>query len=173
MEFIGQGAQAFGQHADAGEMHRQLAGFGFEHMAFSTHDVTQVPVFEVFVNVDANLFALHIHLHAACAVLQRGKTGLAHHPLQHHATRNAHLVFFFCQDLGGLCTMRGVQSVSVVRRFEVVGESHRAAKGLASAHGAQFLTAFGDELVFVLVFRGGCVFGHPRILRVRRQCKLS
>ena len=62
-------------------MHRQLASFGFEHMAFSAHDVAQIPVFKVVVNINTNFFALDIHLHAACAVLQRGETGFAHHAL--------------------------------------------------------------------------------------------
>ena len=173
MKFIGQGAQTFGQHANAADMYRQLAGFGFEQMTFSTHDVAQVPMLEVVVNIGTNLFALHIHLHPSCAVLQGGKTGFAHDAFQDHATSDAHRMFFCEQSLCVLAAMRGVQSISVVRRFEIVGESHRTAKGLASSHGAQFLTAFCDELVFVLVFGGGCVFGHPRILRVRRQCKLS
>jgi hypothetical protein len=139
-------------------MYRQFAGFGFEHMTFSADDIAQVPVFEVLVNIGANLFTLDIHLHTACAVLQRGETGFAHHPLQYHATRDAHRVFLCQQSLRSLTPMGGVQGCRVVRGFEVIGKCHRAAKGLASAHGAQFLTAFGDELVFVWEFRGGCVF---------------
>ena len=158
MEFVGQGAQAFGQHADAGDVHRQLAGFGFEQVAFRAHDVAQIPVFEVFVKFQADVFALHIHLHPARAVLQGGETGLAHDPLQDHATSDANGVLFLDQDLGRLGTMGGVQGFGVVGGFEIVGESDWAAKRLPLAHVLQFVAAFGNQLVVVLGSGGGCVF---------------
>ena len=81
VEFVGQGTQAFGQQAQFSDMHRQLAGFGFEHMADCADEVAQVPVFEFLVVLDTDFFTFHIHLHAACAVLQSSETGFAHDTL--------------------------------------------------------------------------------------------
>ena len=81
VEFVGQGTQALGQQAQLSHMHRQLASFGFEHMTDRTDKVAQVPMLEFLIQFCADVFAFHIHLHAAAAVLQGGKTGFAHHPL--------------------------------------------------------------------------------------------
>ena len=149
VELVGHGPQALGQHADAGGVDRQLTRTCFEQLAFASHDVAQVPVFEVGVQLFAHVIAGHVNLDAAGAVLQRGKAGLAHHALEHHAARHLGELAFFGQHLGGLVAMQLVQSGSVVRGLEIVGEGHALARGLTRAHDLELLAALGHELVFV------------------------
>jgi hypothetical protein len=57
---------------------------------FGGHDVAQVPVLEGGIHLFAHVVARDVNLDAAGAsVLQRGKAGLAHHALEHHAPGHA------------------------------------------------------------------------------------
>jgi hypothetical protein len=85
VELVGHGAQALGQQAHAAGVQRQLARAGLEHLAFAGHDVAQVPVLERGIDLFAHVVARHVNLETAGGVLQRGKAGLAHHALEHHA----------------------------------------------------------------------------------------
>ena len=101
MEFIGQGAQALGEHGNLGHQNGEFTGFGFEELAFSANDVAQIPVFEILIHGFADIVFAHVELNAAGvinrdaigfhrrrAILNRGKAGLAHHALKHHAARH-------------------------------------------------------------------------------------
>ena len=61
--------------------------------------------------------------------------------------------------------MHCVQLRGTVRGLEVVGEGNPRAGGLGLAQGAEFLAAFGDQLVFVL--GGGCCGSVGGVLGVR------
>ena len=143
-------------------MDGQLARAGFEQMAFHAHDVAQVPMLEQRVQVFAHIVAGDIHLDAAGGVLQRGKAGLAHHPLEHHAARHfrgglGHA--FAIQGFSGLFAVRLVQVGRVVFGLEVVGKRHALAVGLRLTHGLEFFAALGDQLVFILWGWYGCGIG--------------
>ncbi len=76
-----------------GDLDRQLAGLGLHQRAFSAHDVAQVPVLEGSVQLFAHRVARDVELDAATRQgpsCTRGKAGLAHHALEHHAARHAH-----------------------------------------------------------------------------------
>ena len=81
MELVGHRAQTLGQQPHLRGMDGQLTGAGAEHVTNDTHDVAEVPVLEVFVNIGAQFLALDVDLDAPRAVLQRGETGFAHHAL--------------------------------------------------------------------------------------------
>ena len=82
---------------------------------------------ESVVNVFAHAFVVDVHLDAATrwakrCVLQRGKAGLAHHALEHHAARDAdgdgqRLQIFF-----GFAVVQGKQRLSAVRGLDVIRE---------------------------------------------------
>ena len=97
------------------------------------------------------------------AVLQRGKAGLAHHALEHHAAsqRNAHCQRL--QHLVVLVTMQAHQLGGALLRLEIIGEGHALL-----ADRSQFLAPFGDELVLVNGGLGSGGVGHGRS-RMNRQ----
>jgi hypothetical protein len=169
VELVGHGAQALGQHADAGGVDRQLACARFEQLAFARHDVAQIPVFEIGVKLFAHVIACHVNLDAARAVLQRGKAGFAHHALEHHAARHFGELTFFGQHLGGFVAMQLVQGGGVMRGFEIVREGNALARSLTLAHDLELLAALGNELVFVdgsgFWRGGGVVVRHLKRLR--------
>ena len=160
VELVGHGAQALGEHADAGGVDRQLARAGFEQVAFDADDVAQVPVLEQGVEVFSHVVAGHIDLDAARGVLQRGKAGLAHDALEHHAACDFGHGFghaFAVQGFGVFVAVGLVQIGGVVLGLEVIGKRHALAVGLRLAHGLEFFAALGDQLVFIL--RGWCGCG--------------
>jgi hypothetical protein len=63
--------------------------------------------------------------------------------------------------------MSGVQGVSVVCGFEIVGKGHCAACGLALAQGLQLGSALGDQLVFINGYRRGVGHGELRVSPVQ------
>ncbi len=96
--------------------------------AFGANDVAQVPVLEGGVALFADVVARDVDLEAARAVLQRGKAGLAHDALEHHAAgdpggdgRGA----LGRQFLRGFLAVRGQQGGGVVVGLEVVRERPR------------------------------------------------
>jgi hypothetical protein len=110
----------------------------------------------------SHVVAGHIDLDAAGGVLQRGKAGLAHHALEHHAARDfggglghAFAVQFFC----GFLAVGLVQVGGVVLGLEIVGECDAFAVSLRLAHGLEFFAALGDQLVFILWGWRGCGVG--------------
>ncbi len=112
------------------------------------------------IQLFAQRVACHVELDAARSVLHRGKAGLAHDALEHHAAGHAHGDGLCLQRL---CVLRAVLDLQVCRMvlgFEVVGKSHAMALGLGFAQGAQFVAALGDELVFVLGCGGVVLFRH-------------
>ena len=183
VEFVGHGAQAFGQQANLGHMDRQFTRSGFEQSALGADDVTQVPVLEFVVHVFANFVASDIELDAPGAVLYRGKAGFAHHPLEHHPTRHPGQLALLGQHFRGFVAMAVMQGGRMVGRFEIIGKGHGTTSGLALAQHLEFVTAFRDELVLVLwgisggggVRHGAVVMGTARNaagqgLKDRRGC---
>ena len=81
--------------------------------------------------------------------MQRGKAGLAHHALEHHAARHFGELTFFGQHFSRFVTMQLVQGGGVVRGFEIVGEGHALACSLTLTHDLELFAALGHELVFV------------------------
>ena len=157
MELVGHRAQALGQQADAAGVDGQLAGARLEQVAFDGNDVAQVPVLEAVVDLFAHIVLGDVGLDAPGGVLQRGKAGLAHDALEHHAASHLDL------DLGDAFAVEGfgigsavyiVQLLRVVLRLEVVGKGHAFALSLGLAQGFEFFAALGNQLVFVLLGRG-------------------
>ncbi len=94
VKLIGQRAQALGQQPHAVGVDGQLPRAGFKQNTLSGDDVTEIPMFEGLVTVLAHTVVVEVDLDASArtahgGVLQRRKTGLAHHTLEHHATRDA------------------------------------------------------------------------------------
>ncbi len=122
------------------------------------------------VDVFPHVIARDVDLEAAGGILQRGKAGLAHDALEHHAAGDAggDLPVFgvgLVQLFLGLAIDGSQQVGSAVGRFEVVGERHALALGLGGAQRLELLAALGDQLV--VINGGGCgslggvlLFGH-------------
>ena len=150
-------------------MQGELAGARLEHMAFGGDDVTQVPFLEISVHLFTHGITRDVDLETAGGVLQRGKAGLAHDALEHHAAGNrgwravAGRDLFFELFLG--LAVEGLRQVGgTVGGLEIVREGHALALGLGGAQGFQFLAAFGNELVFVGGgnLRGLLLVGHGK-----------
>ena len=149
VELVGQRTQALGQQTQAGHAHRQLAGLGLEQRAFGAEDVAQIKVLERLVAVFADAVLGDEQLDAPAggaqrAVLQRAETGLAHHPLEHHAATHAHAQAQRLELFVRALAMRSHEFGRSVRGLEVVGKRHTT----LSDRG-EFFSALGDELVFV------------------------
>ena len=82
--------------------------------------------------------------------MQRGKAGLAHDALEHHAPGHLGDAALFQQAFSGLAGVGGKQVVGVVGGLEVVGEGDALAFGLLLADGFELFAALQDQLVFVL-----------------------
>ena len=162
VELVRQRAQRLGQQAQAMGVDGQLAVVGLEQHAFDTEDVAQVPVLEGLVRVGAGVVVGNVDLDAAAAVLQGGETGLAHHPLEHHAAGqgNGRRRMGF-QFLLGLVSQAGVQVGGMVAPLEVIGEGEAL-----FAQRSEFLPPFLHDLVFVLSRRYQR-FGHGGLGRAK------
>ena len=106
---------------------RQLALVGLEQHPLDTEDIPQIPVLEGLVRIGAGVVVGNVDLDAAAAVLQGGETGLAHHPLEHHAAGqgNGRRRMGF-QFLLGLVSQAGVQIGGMVAPLEIIGEGEAA-----------------------------------------------
>ena len=91
MELVRQRAQGFGQQTQLGAVDGQLAGLGFEQLAFSAQDIAQVPLLELLV-VDPfrQIVAGDVQLNAAANVLQGDERRFTHDTTGHHAACNGH-----------------------------------------------------------------------------------
>ena len=153
-ELLGQRTQRLGQQADLAGLDGQFAGLGFHHGADDPHDVAQVPVLEVGVDVLANGIAGDVELDAARHVLDGGEAGLAHDALEHHAAGDFHFDRHALEFFGALPGVELIELVGKVLAREIVRE------GLAGLPPFdEFGTSLGDKLVFILdvLFRFGRV----------------
>ena len=162
VELVRQRTQALGQQPDRRRLDRQLPGLGAKQRALAADDVAQVPVLEGRQHLGAHRVLRHVELNAPHrpqrAVLQRRKTRLAHHALEHHAAGHRHLHRLRLQLLMRHLPVTVVQVGRVVGGLEVVGEGHAL-----GAQRGQLLAALGDELVVV---------GHGGPPRVRRRAAI-
>ncbi|OIQ80090.1 hypothetical protein GALL_381680 [mine drainage metagenome] len=145
MEFFRQRAQRLGQQAKRIDLDRELAGPGLEQHALGGKDVAHVPLLEAIVEFVADVLLRDEQLDAAGGVLQGGEAGLAHHPLQHHAPGHGHADIMRLQLFARFFAVLGMQVASQVRAAEIVGEGDALL-----AQRAQFGTAVGDDMAFVL-----------------------
>ena len=88
--------------------------------------------------------------------MQRTKTGLAHHPFEHHAPGHPRVLVVSEQRVGGLVTVNRKQVCRTVQGFEVVRKSDPQAVLLALPDDVQFFAALVNELVLI---NGGGRFG--------------
>ena len=96
MKLVRHGPQTLGEHADAARMNRQLARTGFKQLTLAGNDVAEVPVLEISIEFFAHVIAHDINLDTPSAVLQSGKTCLAHQTFKHHpACYFGELAFIF------------------------------------------------------------------------------
>ena len=153
VKFFRQRAQCLGQQAQFGAAHRQFAGLGLEQRAHRTDDVAAVPALELGVRGLAGIVIADVKLDAAGQILHRGKTGLAHDALEHHAARHLHLHRHGFQFLARLLAIKLVQLAGCVLACEVIGVGAARLAPLG-----ELGAALGDELVFVVV--EGCLFAH-------------
>ena len=116
---------------------------------------------EGVVHFRADALVGEVDLHAAAAVLQCGKAGLAHHAFQHHAAGKGGLDAGGLQVFLGFSGVRGMQCCRLVLAGEVVGEGDALL-----AHPREFLAPLGDDLVFVLRHGSGGLLGHRMFLLV-------
>lgn len=118
------------------------------------------PALEVGIGLFADGIARDVELDAPArlaqrAVLQRGKAGLAHDTLEHHAAGHADF------DGGGLQRLCFSWAMGLLQRrraifgLEIVGKGHAVPALLAFAQFAQFFTPLGDELIFIYGRGGG------------------
>jgi len=144
VEFFRQGPQGFRQQAQVGDFDRQLAGPRLEQRPASTDDVAQVPVLERVVDVDPGMIVGDVELNAAAHVLERREAGLAHHPLEQHASRDRDSSRFGLEILGGFRVM----SVMQCRGKGIAPEIVRVRIALR-AQGPELAAPLGDDLVIV------------------------
>ena len=149
MELVRQRTQRLGQQADFAGLDRQFAGLGLHQRTDDAEDVTQIPALECGVVFFADLVACDVNLDAAGKILQRGKRGLAHDALEHHATADLDFDRHGFQFFNRFFVVTLVQLGSGILTLEVVREGFA---GLAPF--GQLGAALGDELVFVLLDRG-------------------
>ena len=149
MKFVRHRAQALDEQAHLRGMDRQFTGTGAEHVSPHTDDIAEVPVLEVFVDIGADILAFDINLHATAAVLQGGKTRLAHDTLEHHPAGELHAMVLRCQFVGGCQMVVMQQGGGGVCWFEVVWKCHRPATSLTLAYCAQLFATLREQLVFI------------------------
>ena len=173
VEFIGQRAQALGHQPYAFGVDRELAGLGLEQGAAGGDDVAQVPMLEGLVGAFAYAVIAHINLDAPARGAQRrvlngGKAGFAHDPLEHHAAGHAHLDGFFLQLFFAQAVVLGEQIGRTVLGLDVVGKGDALL-----AQGGELVAALGHQLVVVggegALFSGG--HGAGRHARGARCCR--
>ena len=169
VELVGHGAQALGQQANLGGLDRQLARLGLHQRALGTDDVAQIPLFKVVVHRLAHGIAGDVQLDAPGGILHRGKAGLAHNALEHHAPAHADGDGAGLQRFGVQRVVLRGQGGGAVLGFEVVGEGGNALGLGLLTDGFQFLTALGNEFVFIL--GGGSRIGQRQISGVRHGSK--
>ncbi len=143
---VRQRAQRLGQQADRFGLDRQLAGLGTGQGAFDGDDVAHVPALEGGVGV-AQGAALQEQLDAAGFVLDLGEAGLAHDALGHQAAGHLHLAAVAFQGLGG--PGLGIGEVCLQLPGEVLATEVVRVRDALPTQRFEFLTALGDQLVFV------------------------
>ena len=144
VEFFWQGAQCLGQQAQLAHAYRQLAGFGLEQHTDCAQNIAQIIMFERVMRSFAGIAIADVELHAPAHILQRRKTGLAHHAFQHHASGNAHLDRRGIQHLVAEIAVTGVQISRQMFTLKIIGKGYALC-----AYCSQFGAAFGDDFVFV------------------------
>ena len=68
--------------------YREFVGLGLEQHAHRAEDVPEIIVLERRVRFFAHAIVAEEQLDATAHILHCGEAGLAHHALQHHATRH-------------------------------------------------------------------------------------
>ena len=143
-------------------MHGQFVGLGAEHGADCADDIADIPALERGIDFLANLVTSHIKLDAPAHVGDGDERSLAHHTLQHDSPGNTD------RDRTGFEFLAGF---AVVPFDELAGNilAHKVVRIRvpAAAPFGKLGAAFKDDMVFVLLGRGGGVvlFGHGGVLR--------
>jgi hypothetical protein len=143
---VRQRAQRLGQQADRFGLDRQLAGLGTGQAAFDGDDVAHVPALEGGVGI-AQHRALQEQLDAAGLVLDLREAGLAHDALGHQAAGHLHLAAVAFQRLGG--PLFGIGEFFLQAAGEVLATEVVRVRDALPTQRFEFLTALGDQLVFV------------------------
>ncbi|KAG1258849.1 hypothetical protein G6F65_015447 [Rhizopus arrhizus] len=143
---VRQRAQRLGQQADRFGLDRQLAGFGTGQAAFDGDDVTDIPALEGRVGI-AEHGALQEQLDAAGLVLDLREAGLAHDPLGHQTAGHLHLAAVAFQGLGG--PLFGIGEFFLQPSGKVLAAEVVRVRDALPTQRFEFLTALGDQLVFV------------------------
>ncbi len=121
--FFRQRTQCLGQQTNAGSVYRQLTGVGAEHVTFDTNDVTQVPLFELFVvETFRQIITGYIDLDLAAHVLQGCECRFTHDTTGHDTTGDFHVMLFSFQFFLRFFTESFVQVAGDLITTEIVRE---------------------------------------------------
>ncbi len=167
VELVGQRADGLGQQADFGGLDGQFAGAGLHQRADDAENIAQIPALEGSVGFLSHLVAGDVGLDAAGNVLQRGKGGLAHDALQHHAAADFHFNRQTLQLFARFLAVGFVQLGGHVLAGEIVGESLARLAPLG-----ELGTALGDDVVLVLLdgLFGVVDLGHGKSSKIGVCC---
>ena len=121
-------------------MNRNLAGLGFEHFPFQTHQISDIHLFECFVFVLSNTVPGYIRLNISFQILDVAERSLAHDAFGHHTTRYGYcfslqlmeVIFHFLTVMGHIIFGDDKRIFSVFLQF------------------CQFFSADLQKLVYVL-----------------------
>ncbi len=158
VKLVGQGAQRLDQQSHLLGPNGQLAGARFEQHAVATDPVAQVVVFEGGMGLFTSDIVGNVDLNAPRTVLQSGKTGLAHHALEHHAARHPHPHASRFERVGrvGLVAPKlRLQAGCLVRGLEIIRK-----RRTDLAQRGEFGAALRDEVAVVSGGRMGGVSIH-------------